>query len=107
MQENCRRRFRNLGDAIGAAGVTWRGERDFGAPIESGLRDSHVVGRDNDGIEAPCAAAAFPNVTEQRFAGDEVERFARETAGGPAGGDDAEGFHLKSREQGAGSGSWE
>ena len=37
----------DLGDAIGAALMPFRGHRDLGAPIEGGFRDAHIVRGDD------------------------------------------------------------
>ncbi len=53
-------------------------QADFRAPGKSRFRDAHVVGRDDDGVERLRAPAAIPDVLEQRFARDRMQRLARE-----------------------------
>ena len=55
------------------------------------LRNPRVIRGDDHVVDLPALLAALPDVLHQRFAGDEVERFAWEAGGTPAGRNGYEG----------------
>src|SRR3982075_2819933 len=59
--------FCNLSDPVGAALMKRRSQRNFGTPFKSGMRDAHVVGRDDHRVEFLGTAATFPKPAQQRF----------------------------------------
>src|ERR1700732_2510264 len=81
--------FRN---PVSAARMIRSSHGDFRAEIKSYFGDSHVIGSNHDLVEAICLAATLPDVSNQRFAGDTVECFSRESGGSPSGRDDADNF---------------
>src|SRR5207249_8300821 len=48
--------------SIGPATMPARGYGDLGAPVESSLRDSHVISSNDERIEFLCAPAALPHM---------------------------------------------
>jgi hypothetical protein len=55
-----------------------------------GIGDALVIGGNDDFIHLLALAAALPDVLDERFSGDEVERLAWEPGGAPARGNDDE-----------------
>ena len=49
---------------------------NFCTEIKSGFSDSHVIGGNDDLVEATRLDTTFPDMPDQRFAGDTVERFS-------------------------------
>ena len=70
---------RDFSDAVGSARMIGGGHGDFRAPVEGGLSDAEVIRRDDQMIQFFRAPALFPDVLEQRFIRDEMERFAGKT----------------------------
>src|ERR1051326_2842115 len=87
--------LRDFGYPVRSARVVRRSHRDFRAPIERRLGDAEVVGRDDKSIELLRATAALPDMSEQRFAGNRMQRLARKSCRAPTRGNYADGFnHL-------------
>ncbi len=74
----------DLRDAVGAALVVARVMATSAPNAEGRLGDAHVVGGDDHAVERLRGLAAFPDALDERLAGDEVERFAGESAWNPS-----------------------
>lgn len=75
----------SLCNAISAARVI-RGSQDSpGSERSGGLSNAFIIRGDDDVIDFTTVLAAFPDVLDERFTGDEVERLAWEAGGSPAG----------------------
>jgi hypothetical protein len=74
-----------------------RRHHDFSAEGKDGVADAVVVSRDEEVIEFRAAEAAFPNVLDQRFPGEDVEGFSGEAGGPPAGWEDADEVEARGR----------
>ena len=59
----------------------------------SGLTDSVIISRDDDLFQNPRGGAALNHVLDERFAGDESQRFPRKPGGSKAGRNDANHIH--------------
>ena len=66
-----------FGDAVRAGRVVGAGHYDVRAEGFGGFRDADVVGGDGEVIEPVAAAAALPDVLDERLARDRVERLPR------------------------------
>ena len=84
MCANCFRFGGDLGDAVGSAAMIRRRHGDFGAPGEGGLGDAEVVRRDDQVIQFLRAPASLPDMLQQRFSRDRMERLSRENASKPS-----------------------
>ncbi|MEP6938059.1 MAG: hypothetical protein ABI871_08320 [Chthoniobacterales bacterium] len=52
----------HVGDTIGATPMTWRGERNLGAPGEGCLGNAHIISGDDQRIERFGTPTSFPDV---------------------------------------------
>src|SRR5262249_23938907 len=75
---------RDLSNSIGPAFVIRTCQANFSAPIKRCLGDPHIVRRDDDRIERTRAPHAFPDMLQERFARNSMQRFARKTSRTPA-----------------------
>ena len=73
----------DLRDPVGAALMMQRGQGDLGSPAESRIRDSHVIRSDDHGIQFFRSPATLPNVSEKRFACNEMQWFSRKAGRSP------------------------
>jgi hypothetical protein len=89
--------FDGLGEAVCAGGMIGGGHHGFATEGSDGLGDAIVIGRNQDFREFRGMFAAFPNVLDQGFSCDEVERFPREAGGAPACWENADDVMLRSR----------
>ena len=78
-----RHRFHRLGNAIRASRVVRRSHGDLAAERKHRLTDPLVIHRDDDFIQPRALLTALPNVLDQGFSGDQVQRLSRETGGTP------------------------
>jgi hypothetical protein len=77
--------------------VVGGGHHDFSAEGKDGVADAVVVGGDEEVIELRAAEAAFPNVLDKRFSGQDVEGLSGEAGGPPAGWEDADEVEARGR----------
>jgi hypothetical protein len=77
--------------------VVGRGHHDFPAEGKDGVADAVVVGGDEEVIKLRAAEAAFPNVLDERFSGQDVEGLSGEAGGPPAGWEDADEVEARGR----------
>jgi hypothetical protein len=70
--------------------VVGGGHHDFPAEGKDRVADAVIVGGDEEIVEFRAAEAAFPDVLDQRFSGEDVEWFSGEAGGPPAGWEDAD-----------------
>jgi hypothetical protein len=70
--------------------VVGRGHHDFPAEGKDGVADAVVVGGDQEVIELRATEAAFPDVLDERFSGEDVKGLSGEAGGPPAGWEDAD-----------------
>lgn len=80
-----------LGDTVGATGVIGVGEDRFGSEGGCCLGDSDIIGRDDHVVDLLALLAALPDMLNERFSGDEVQRLAWEAGRAPAGRNGDEG----------------
>src|SRR3954463_2412627 len=82
---------RSIGPALMAGGC----QGDFRAPTESGLGNSHIIRGNDYRIQRSSLNTSLPNATQQRFAGNQMQRLARKAGGSKPGRYNAESFaHL-------------
>ena len=74
-----------LGNTVSAAWMVQRSQDGLGTERSRCLKDACVIGGDNDFIDLAALLTALPDVLNQRFPGDEVERLTRKAGGAPAG----------------------
>lgn len=72
---------------LGVIGPSHPGIRPEGV---GGGKNSFIIRGDDHGVELMALLATLPNVLNERFPGDQFQRFAGETGGGPTGGNDGE-----------------
>ena len=68
----------HFSNPVRATRMIGSGHFDIGSEGSGCVGDAIVIGGDDDLVEADCLAASFPDVLEQWFARDEVQRFAWE-----------------------------
>ena len=86
-------------DPVGTALMMQRGQSDLGTPIESRIRDAHIVGRDDNGTQLSGPQASLPNVPQKWFPINMIQWFSWKTRGTPARRDYSDGLiHLPDRE---------
>ncbi len=84
----------DFGDAIGAAGMIAARANDVAAETLHRRDDARIVRGDDDVISLLRLAGAFVDVLHEILAGLPQQRFAGQTAGSIASGDDDGGFHA-------------
>ena len=83
----------DLGNAIRAAGMIAAGHHHAAAKRLDGGDDARIVGGDEDGRGALRLTGTFVDVLDEILAGFAQQRFAGQTRGSVAGGDDDGGLH--------------
>ena len=84
--------IRRFGDAVSATGMLGSSEDKTGTESCGGFCNANVICGDDHVVDLPALLATLPDVLNERFAGDEVERLAWEAGGTPAGRNGYEGM---------------
>lgn len=83
-----------LGEAICAGEVGCGCHDGFSAEVCNCFVDALIIGGDDDFVEGGGVFATIPDVLDEGFSGDEVERFSGKPRGAPTCGQDADSAGL-------------